>query len=438
MTGPGPAGHRRPSATGPLLLGAFTLVLLVGGLGAWSVVARLAGAVVAPGRLEVSQSHPVVQHPDGGVVEAVLVAEGQRVAAGDVLLRLDGSALRSEQAIVLAQLLELAARRARLEAQRADASAPTYPEPLVAVAAERGEVAEMIAGQTRLFDRQADALRQARDLRRIRVAQIESQMAGLRAQQAAHETETALLLDEIATQRDLLDRGLIEAGRLSVLERDLARLRGAGGELAAALAEASGRITETRIEIAAIVTQSREKAELELRDVVARQSELAERERALAERIGRLELRAPASGLVLGLAVTTPRSVIRPAEALLQIVPQDRPLLVAARVAATDIDEVHPGQIVRLVFSSLSPRNMPEVGGRVSRISADALADDRTGIAYFRTEIAIDPGSLTPAGGARIVPGMPVEAYLGTSEQAPLAYLLKPFADYFRGALRES
>jgi HlyD family secretion protein len=426
------------SAARPLVIGFLTLGILVGGLGAWSVFTTLSGAVIAPGQIEVSQSRQVVQHPDGGVVDAILVTEGASVSAGDVLLRLDGSALRSEQAIVEAQLMELAARRARLEAQRDGAPAVTFPATLRGAAIARQDVAEMIAGQSGLFASQADALAQARELRSTRIGQIESQMQGLRAQVAANKTQMALLAGEIATQRDLLDRGLAQSARLSALERDLAQLQGRAGELTSALAEAAGRVTETRIEIAALATQGRETAEAELRDVVARQLELIERDSALAGRINRLEVRAPASGLVLGLAVTTPQSVIRPAEPLLYIVPQDRPLLVAARVPVTHVDEVHPGQNVRLVFSSLPTRNTPEILGKVTLISADALADERTGLTYFRTEIAIDARALQDMVGVAVVPGMPVEAFLKTADRTPLSYLIKPLTDYFRAAFREA
>jgi HlyD family secretion protein len=427
------------SASRPLGIGFLTLGILVGGLGAWSVLTTLSGAVIAPGQIEVSQSRQVVQHPDGGVVEAILIAEGATVAAGDVLLRLDGSALRSEQAIVAAQLMELAARRARLEAQRDDAAAPTFPEAVIQAASLRRDVAEMVAGQAGLFERQADALGQAQELRRTRIAQIESQMEGLQAQQTANETQIRLLTNEIATQRDLLERGLTQSARVSELERDLAQMQGRAGELTSALAEAAGRVTEIEIEIAALSTQSREEAEAELRDVVARQLELTERDNALNERINRLEVRAPTSGIVLGLAVTTPRSVIRPAEALLHIVPQDRPLLVAARVPVTHVDEVHPGQSVRLVFSSLPTNNTPEVTGTVMLVSADALADERTGATYFRAEIAIDAKTLQQdLGGVEIVPGMPVDAFLRTADRTPLSYFLKPFTDYFRTAFRET
>ena len=426
------------SARRPLFWGFLTLAALVGGLGAWSVLTTLAGAIIAPGQIEVSQNRQVVQHPDGGVIEEILVREGAEVAAGDVLMRLDGSALQSELAIVENQLLELAARRARLEAQSAAAAATRFPEKLLSAAALRPEVAEMLAGQESLFANQSEMMAQAEDQRKTRIRQIESQIEGFAAQQDAIRTQADLVEAELATQRDLLAKGLTQAARVSGLERELAQLKGRLGELTSARAEAAGRITEIEIEITALLTQQREKAQAELRDVVAAQSEREEQERALVERISRLEVRSPASGLVLGLQVTTPQAVIRPADALMFIVPQDRPLLVAARVPVNHVDEVHSGQAVRLVFSSLPSRSTPEVIGKVTLVSADALTDDRTGASYFRTEVAIDAAALKTLGDAEVVPGMPVDVFIRTGDRTPMSYLLKPFTDYFRGAFRET
>ncbi|HMS96718.1 MAG TPA: HlyD family type I secretion periplasmic adaptor subunit, partial [Tabrizicola sp.] len=375
---------------------------------------------------------------DGGVVAEILVTEGAAVKAGEILIRLDGSQLRSEIAIIENQLFELAARRARLEAERDEAEAVSYPAGLLEVAAKRPDVAGIVDGQTSLFAAQKEALDHAVDQRQERIEQIASQIAGIKAQAAATDTQIALLSDELATQKALLDKGLAQAAAVAGIQGRLAEAQGRAGELQAAMAEASGRITEIKIEITGLGTQQREEAEVELRDVVARELELSERQRSLAERIARLEIRAPAAGIVLGLLVTTPQSVIRPADALMYVVPQDRPLLVAVRVAVSHVDEVRAGQAVRLVFSSLPTRTTPEITGHVTVVSADALTDERSGAAFFRTEIAIDPDALQKLRGVRIVPGMPVEAFIRTVDRSPLSYLLKPFTDYFRAAFRET
>lgn len=425
------------SALGPLVLGFLTLVLLIGGLGAWSVMTTLTGAIIAPGQVEVSRSRQVVEHIDGGVVSEILVAEGDRVAAGEVLLRLDGSPLRPELTIVENQLHEVRARRARLEAERDDAGAVTFPADLLQAAERSPDVAEMVEGQAGLFDAHREALAQGVEERRERIEQIGSQIEGIKAQQAALETQVRLLGTDLQAQRDLLAKGLAQAPRVTAIERELAEAQGRMGELTAAQAEAAGRITEIEIEIQGLATQLRERAEAELRDVAARELELDERQRALAERIGRLDIRAPAAGVVFGLEVTTPQSVIRPADPLLFIVPQGRPLLAAVRIPATDIDDVRVGQETRLVFSSLPSRTTPEVVGHVTLVSADALTDEATGMRYFRTEILLDAEGLRDLE-ETIVPGMPVDAFIRTADRTPLSYLVKPFTDYFRNAFRES
>lgn len=427
-----------PSAGRLLLWGYLVLALLIGGLGSWSVLATLSGAIVAPGQVEVSQSRQTVQHPDGGIVAEILVKEGDEVESGEILIRLDGDQLRSELVIAENQLLELAARRARLEAERDGAEEIIFPPELLAQAQSNEKIAELIQGQINLFATHVEALRQVTDQRKTRIEQIQSQISGLDAEEQALDRQIALSQADLETQQGLLSEGLTEAPRISALEREIAQLQGQKGELTASRAEAAGRITELEIEISGLATQQREKAESELRDIVAKETELNQRQLALAEKIARLDIRAPTSGLVLGLSVTTPQSVVRPADTLMYIVPQDRPLLVAARVSVTHIDEVKVGKDVRLVFSSLPSRTTPELHGTVVLISADALVDERSGISYYRAEISIDARSLAELSDTGIIPGMPVESYIRTEDRSPLSYLLKPFTDYFRQALRET
>ena len=430
--------HAQPwSASRPLFWGFATLALLLGGLGAWSVLTTLSGAIVSHGTIEVSQNRQVVQHPDGGVVREILAREGMEVAAGEVLMRLDRSELQSELAIVEDQLLELGARHARLEAQSNAADVLVFPPDLVKTAGI-ANAAEILAGQQALFGTQTETLGQTMEQRQIRIRQIDSQIEGIAAQQDAIRTQINLLEAELSTQRGLMEKGLTQSSRVSTLDRELAQLKGRLGELTFARAEAAGRITEIEMEITAIVTQQRENAAAELRDVAASLSELEERKGALIDKRSRLEIRSPASGIVLGLKVTTPNAVVRAADVLMYIVPQDRPLLVAARVPVTHVDEVHSGQDVRLVFSALPSRLMPELFGKVTLVSADALSDERTGMSYFRAEVALDPAALATLGEVQLLPGMPVDVYIRTGDRTPLSYLLKPFTDYFRTAFRET
>lgn len=426
------------SAARPLFWGYFTLVVLFGGFGSWAALTTLAGAIIAPGQVEVSQDRQVVQHLDGGVVQEILIKEGSAVRSGDVLLRLDGSALRSELAIVEDQLFDIAARRARLDAQSREDLAIRFPEGLQQVSATRPDFAEILAGQSSLFAKQAEALAQARAQRLKQIDQITSQMEGMTAQAKAIQAQIDLLQAEVLVQQHLLEKGLTQSTRVLAVERELAQMRGQLGEIMSSRAQAATRITEIEIAISALTTQKRENAETELRDLAARQLELTERKAALGERIDRLAVRAPAPGIVLGLKVTTPQSVIRPADTLMYVVPQDRPLIVAARVPVTHVDEVHLGQQVHLIFSALPSRTAQDLYGRVTLVSADSLTDETTGGKFYRVEIAIDAKALQARAGAEIVPGMPVEAFIRTIDRTPLSYLFEPLNDYFRMAFRET
>lgn len=426
------------SARGPVLLGSVTVALLAAALIGWGMGTDIEGAIVAPGQLQVESNRQIVQHPDGGVVAAIAVTEGQRVAAGDLLLSLDGSLLKSELAIVEGQLYESQARRARLEAERDDAPAVIIPDDLAAVAREHPDVAEQVDGQTRLFTARRDTItRQTEQLAR-RKDQTAAQIAGIDAQSAALKTQLDLIRSELADQQSLLDKGLAQSSRVLALEREQADLMGRAGELTAQRAQSEGRITELDLEILRLAAARREEASTLLRDIGSSELELAERRRALVERIARLDIRAPVAGIVLGLAVTTPRAVIRPADPILYLVPQDRPLVIAAQIAPLHIDEVHVGQPVRLTFPALPSRTTPELTGTLSVISADALSDPNTGQTYYRAEITLPQDQIARLGDLTLLPGMPVDAFIRTGARTPMAYLLKPFTDYFNKAFRES
>lgn len=426
------------SARTSVIVGSVTAAILVLGFGVWSVTSEIAGAVVASGQIEVSQNRQIVQHPDGGVVAEIAVKEAQTVKAGDLLIRLDGALVKSELAIVEGQLFEVMARSVRLEAERNDAPAPEFSGELAELARTRPEVAELIEGQRSLFTaRRESVLKQSEQLQK-RSAQISSQIQGVDAQVAALSQQLDLIEQELADQRTLLEKGLAQSSRVLALEREASRLQGSVGELQASRAQAEGRATEVELEVLRLAAVRREEANTQLRDIGARVLELAERRRSLTEQIARLEIRAPVSGTVLGLVVSTPQSVIRPAEPLLYLIPQDRPLIITARVQTIDVDQVFVGQKVRLMFPAFSARTTPELTGHVVTVSADALVDERAQMAYYKAEIALDPGEIDRLEGRTLIPGMPVETFIQTGARSPMAYLLKPFTDYFSAAFRES
>ncbi|MFS4580969.1 HlyD family type I secretion periplasmic adaptor subunit [Phaeobacter sp. C3_T13_0] len=432
-------GNHAWSAKRPLIIGLIGVLILLGGFGTWSVATSIAGAIVASGRIEVDRNRQVVQHLDGGIVEEILVDEGDTVVEGAVLLRLDARELRSQLVITEGQLFELMARRGRLDAQRDSADTVEFDPELHQLAETQVEVADLMQGQVRLFQARKDSVAREIDQLEKRRSQIKDQISGVQAQQASRRTQLELISEELENQQSLLDRGLAQAGTVLNLRRTEADLQGSLGELVATEAQADGRITEIDIEILKLGTQQREEAITRLRDLRYQELELAETRRALLDRLARLDITAPVSGVVYGLQVHTPRSVVRAAEPVLYLVPQDRPLIIAAQVAPTDVDQIFVGQPVTLRFPALDQRATPELFGTVKQVSADAFEDEASKLSYYRTEIELDPGQLdTLPEDTVLIPGMPVEGYIRTADRTPLAYLVKPLSDYFVRAFRES
>ncbi|MCG6904590.1 MAG: HlyD family type I secretion periplasmic adaptor subunit [Rhodobacter sp.] len=419
-------------------LGMISLLVLVGGFGSWAVFSNISGAIIAGGQVEVDQNRQIVQHPDGGVVSEILVDEGDLVNAGDLLIRLDPTNLKSELSIVESQLFEVTARRGRLEAERDGTETITFDEELVALAAERPEILDLIDGQSRLFTARNNSLEKEAEQLEKRRTQITTQVGGIDAQKASLVTQIELIRKELVDQQSLLDRGLAQATRVLALQREEARLDGRRGELIAAGAQALERITEIDIEILKLGTQRREDAITRLRDIQVRELELAEQRRALLGRLNRLDIRAPVSGIVYSKQVFTPRSVIRPADPVLYLIPQDRPLVIAAQVEPIHIDQIFVSQKVVVRFSAFDSRSTPELFGTVVQISADAFVDERSQRRYYRAEIRLPEGEIDKLpDGLVLIPGMPVETFIRTKDRTPLAYLIKPLSDYFTKAFRE-
>lgn len=425
--------------TRALGLGIGALVVLIGGFGGWATMTEISGAIVASGQIEVDQNRQVVQHPDGGVVMDIFVDEGDAVQAGQPLLALDPTLEQSELTIIEGQLFELMARRGRLTAERDGASEIEFDPRLIERSQTDPSIDELMQGQQNLF--QARLASNAQQIEQLgeRKAQIANQIDGIGAQMAALATQLSLIEKELADQQKLLDRGLAQASRVLALQRSQAELSGEVGDLTARQAESEGRITEIDIQIAGLETTRREDAISRLRDQQYRVLELEERYGALTERLSRMDIRAPVSGVVYGLTVFTPRSVIRPAEPVLYLIPQDRPLVITVQVPPIHIDQVYVGQNAVLRFSALDQRSTPELFGQVVKVSPDAFTDETSRMSYYRAEILLNTGETDrlPAT-VTLIPGMPVEAFIRTQDRTPLAYLVKPLADYFAKAFREN
>ncbi|MEP2921790.1 HlyD family type I secretion periplasmic adaptor subunit [Sulfitobacter sp.] len=427
------------SATRPLLIGFFGLALLLGGFGYWSVTSNIAGAIVASGQIEVDRNRQVVQHDTGGTISEILVDEGDLVSAGDLLLRLDPQQAASELALIEGQLFELMARRGRLEAQRDEQDEIEFPQELIEAAAHSADAKELMDGQTNLFNARRDSTDREIDQLGKQRNQIEDQIVGIRAQEAALDAQLSMIDPQLENQQRLLEQGLAQAASVMRLNQEKAQLIGEVGRLVSSRAQAEGRITEIEIVGLQLEASAREEAITQLREIRYQELSLIEQRRALKAQIDRLDIRAPVSGIVYSMQVTTPRSVIRAAEPLMFLVPQDRPLVIAVQVMPTNVDEISVGQEVNLRLSSLDQRTTPELIGQVMLISADALEDETTGGRYFRAEIALQPGEVERlAEGTVLLPGMPVDAFIKTGDRSPLTYLLKPVTDYFVKSWRET
>jgi membrane fusion protein, type I secretion system len=425
------------SARVPLTFGVLGLLILVGGFGTWAVKTNISGAIIASGRIEVDRNRQIVQHPDGGVVEDIQVDEGDAVEQGQVLIRLDSKFLNSQLLIAEGQLYELMSRRGRLSAERDDMRELVFDEELLAAAAESTNVADLVEGQRRLFHARNESIARETEQLDKRRGQINNQIDGIGAQKKSMSRQIQLIQKELIGQQTLLDKGLAQAATVLALQRAAANLDGTLGELIASEAEAEGKITEIDIEILKLGTGRREDAISRLRDLQYRELELAEQRRTLIEQLDRLDISAPVSGIVYGLQVHTPRSVIRPADPVLYLVPQDRPLVIAARVETIHIDKIFVGQMVTLRFSALDQRLTPELFGTVTQVSADAFEDENTRFSFYRVEIILNDGEMDKLPDETVlIPGMPVETFIRTDDRSPMSFLIKPFADYFNKAFR--
>jgi HlyD family secretion protein len=389
------------------------------------------------GQLRVETNRQVVEHPDGGVVGEILVRDGDTVAAGDVLLRLDATLLRSELAALESQLYEMIARRGRLEAAQVDADAIEFDPELVQAAATSPEVEKLIEGQRVLFHAKRESTAKELEVLNEKILQLREQIGGAEAEIAALTRQSELIAKELADQQQLLAKGLAQASRVLALEREQSRLEGESGQLKARVAQLKGEISEIEIERLRKTATNREEAITELRELGFRELELKEKRLALRERLSRLDLRAPRPGVVHDMTVHALQSVVRPAEPVLYIVPSDTELVVDARIEPVQIDQIHRGQEAVLRFSAFNARTTPEIFGVVETVAPDIVEDERTQQAYYRAEISPKEGELAKLNEQELLPGMPVEIYIRTGERTPLNYMVKPIADYFNRAMRE-
>jgi HlyD family secretion protein len=372
----------------------------------------------------------------GGIVGELRVRDGDRVRAGDIVVRLDETVTRANLAIVTKGLDELTARKARLESERDGSDTIIFPAQLLAGAGDPDRAAAMDS-ERKLFNLRRTARNGQKAQLRERIAQLGEEIAGLTAQQNSKAKEIALIERELAGVRELWKQNLVQLTRLTALEREAARLDGERGQLIAAAAQAKGKIAETTLQILQIDQDIASDVAKELREVDGKIGEFIERKVTAEDQLKRIDIRAPQDGTVFQLAVHTIGGVITAGDPIMLIVPDADNLSVEVKVNPQDIDQLQLNQKAILRFTAFNVRTTPEIEGTVTRISADTSTDQRTGQSYYTVRIAMAADQVERLGDVKLLPGMPVEAFVQTGDRTMFSYLMKPLHDQFVRAFRE-
>ncbi|MDX3927020.1 MAG: HlyD family type I secretion periplasmic adaptor subunit [Shinella sp.] len=400
---------------------------LVFGVGGWAAQAKLSGAIIAQGQVAVTQQVKLVQHRDGGIVSEIAVRNGDAVRKGDVLLRLDETQTRVELAIVQTQLQQLLGMGARLSAERdgaekVDFSGLDIPQTL-------------IDSERKLFEENHRMLVNQKEQLLQQERQLEEQVRGFKAQGESNDREKEIVEQELAKIERLLKGGLVPISQQRDLLRQLARIEGTRGELAARIAEAESEISETRMKLLSIDQNTRKEAQGEIVSIESKVAELREREIAARDKLSRMDVRAPVDGLVYDLQIHTIGGIIGAGATVMSIVPAGGEMNVEVRVSPVDIDRIAPGQPARMRFTAFNQRTTPEFRGKVDVVAAATTVDPATGQPYYLATVM--PSDLLKLGDRKLMPGMPVEVYVQTDERSALSYLTKPFTDQMMRAFRE-
>jgi HlyD family secretion protein len=419
-----------------LITGLVVVLVLAGGFGGWASTVPISGALIAPGSVVVDSNVKKVQHPTGGVVGEVRAHDGDLVKAGDIVVRLDETVVKASLAIVVKTLNGLYARAARLEAEQRGSDKIKFPAALTD-RADDPDVKDVIASETKLFDVRVNGRVGQKAQLRERITQLNDEIAGLQAQEASKDKEIALVEKELVGVRQLYDQHLVQMTRLTTLERDQARLSGERAQYISSRAQAKGKITETELQIIQVDKDMLSDVSKDLRETNDKIGEFVERKVTAEDQLRRIDIRAPQDGMVLQSTVHTVGGVITAGDAIMMIVPQADALSVEAKVNPQDIDKLQIGQKTMLRLSAFNQRTTPELNGVVTRVSADVTTDQRTGQSYYTIRVSMPPEEIQRLGDVKVIPGMPVEAFVQTGDRTMLSYLMKPLSDQFMRAFRE-
>jgi membrane fusion protein, type I secretion system len=433
---PGTSSGEDRSLRNHLLGGTVIALVLTFGIGGWAATTELSGAITAPGLVVVDSNVKKVQHPTGGVVGELLVREGDHVRAGDLLVRLDETILRASLAIVTKGLDEMRARKARLASERDGAERILVPTDLLEASPTK-EFAVALDSEQRLFDLRRAARQGQKSQLRQRMAQLDDEIRGYTALQEAKAEEIDIIQRELTGVRALWQKNLIQINRLTVLEREAARLKGELAQSIASSAQVRGKVSEIELQIIQIDQDLSSEVAKELREIDGKIGEFIERKVTALDQLKRVEIRAPQGGAVHQLSIHTVGGVVSPAEPVMLIVPETDLLTVEAKVSPQDIDQIHVGQSASLRFTAFNQRTTPEIQGTVSRISADVTSDQRTGQTFYTARVSIIAEELARLGNVKLLPGMPAEIFARTYDRSVLSYFIKPLSDQIVRAFRE-
>ncbi|MGJ4889153.1 HlyD family type I secretion periplasmic adaptor subunit [Bradyrhizobium sp. HKCCYLRH3099] len=419
-----------------MLSGLAALFLLFGGIGVWAASTDIAGAVIASGLVVVDSSVKKVQHPTGGVVGDIKVRDGAKVKEGELLLRLDETVTRANLETVTKQLDELMVREARLKAER-DGLAEVRLA--AALEARKGEpaIAELSSAERSLFASRRDSREGQKSQLRERVIQLNEEFRGVTGQITAKAKEIALIGKELESLAGLEVQKLVTSAKMLALRRDAARLEGEYAQLKASAAQTKGKVAEIELQILRIDQDFKSQVLQELTENQSRQAGLVERRIAAEDQLKRIDIRAPQSGIVHQLSVHTVGGVINAGEPVMLIVPEGDKLVIEAKVAPHDIDQVLQSQQALVRFAAFNQRRTPELEGLVHSVAADLSKDERSGEPYFTVRVEIPEFELARLDGKKLVPGMPAEIHIRTGDRTALSYLIKPLEDQLSKAFRE-
>jgi HlyD family type I secretion membrane fusion protein len=423
----------RSSARWPIFIGTFAILLGIGGGGYWAATAPLDSAAVAPGVVVAAGQNKVIQHLEGGIIEEILVSEGETVTAGQVLVRMSKTAAEAAHQSLLHQQDEFRAVEARLLAERDGRDEIEFPADLVK-RASNPEAARIIDGQRNEFNARRESLKSEVSIHEARILASREEIGGLEIQRESTKGQLALIKEELADAQKLLDQGLMQKPKVLALERNATQLSGNQGELTATIAKARQNILAAQAQISSVKKDWLEKLIAQLRDVQFKIADTGERLSAASDVAQRTEIRSPVAGIVIKLNVNTLGGVIRPGDLLLELLPTGAGLLIEARVNPEDIDIVFPDRVAQLRFPALRQRTTPIFEGRVEFVSADRLVDRETQNVYYMARIRMNANDI---GELKLYPGMPVEVFIEAGERTALEYLMGPLSDVIAHSWRE-